>query len=86
LVGATVDEVHRDPQLTLAFAAVMNADNVGMSQRGGKVCLTEQPLAKTRVSRDVASQQLQGVAAGQARVLGKVDLPPPPDPSRRTMV
>jgi len=64
----------------------MNPDDVGMPQREGKVCFTEEPLAKTRVSRDVASQQLQGVAAGQARVLGKVDLRHTPDPSRLMMV
>ena len=72
-VGA-VDVVHRDPQLTVVFASVVDPDDVGMAQSGGQVGLADEPLPERGVAGYVRAEDLQGLLAGQAGMLDQVDL------------
>ncbi len=81
----SLDVIHRQPQLSLEFAAIVHTDDVGMPQLRGDVCFPAQPLVLV-VRRQRGRQDLEGVAAGQLWMLRQIDLPMPPDPSRRTMV
>ena len=76
-VGA-VDEVHRDPQLAVVFAAVVHADDMGVPQsRPGQ--LHEETAPGRWGRRDIAGQQLQRIASAAAEDAG----PGRPRPSPR---
>ena len=72
-----LDVVHRDPQLPLVFAAVVDADDVLVVQAGGQVGLAIETLAKFRILGQIAGQDLQGVAAGQPGMLGQIHVAHP---------
>ena len=72
-VGA-VDVVHRDPQLPLVFAAIVQSDDVGMPERGGDVGLAVEPLPVLGVSGQRGRHDLQRVLAGEPRMLGQIHL------------
>ncbi len=59
-----IDEIHRDPQPALEFAAIVDADDVRMPQRGGHVGLADEPLTEFVVRADTDGQHLEGVLAG----------------------
>ena len=75
-VGA-VDVLHRDPQLTVGLTAVEDADDVGMIEGGCDVGLTGEPLAEHRIAGESRWQDLERVLAGEARVIGEIDLAHP---------
>src|SRR6202041_3762456 len=58
----SVDVIHRQPQLSLEFAAVVNTDDVGLPQLGGDVCFAAQPLPVLVVRGQRGGQDLEGVA------------------------
>ena len=70
----SLDVIHRQPQLSLEFAAVVNTDDVGMPQLRGDVCFPAQPLPVLVVRRQRGRQDLEGVAAGQPWMLRQIDL------------
>src|ERR1700710_1132482 len=68
-VGA-LHVVHRDPQLVVELASVVDTDDVRVPQTGGDVGFTIEPLPVFRVVGESGGQYLQRVVAGQAGVLG----------------
>jgi hypothetical protein len=72
-VGA-VDIVHRDPQLAVVFASVMYSDDVGMPYTCGQVGFADEPFPERGVAGDVGAKNLEGIVAGQTRMLHQVDL------------
>ena len=70
----SLDVIHRQPQLSLEFAAVVNTDDVGMPQLRGDVCFPAQPLPVLVVRGQRGRQDLEGVAAGQPWMLRQIDL------------
>ena len=76
-IGA-LDVVHRDPQLALELAAVVDADDVRVPQRRGDVGLAVEPLAVLRVVGERGRQHLERVITRQSWVLGQIDLAHPP--------
>ena len=72
-VGA-VDEVHRYPQLTVEFPAVVDPNDVGVEQPGHHVGFPLEPLTIFAVGTDVPAEDLDGFVAGQSGMLGEVHL------------
>ena len=52
----------------------MNADDVRMPQRRGQVGFPVESAPVFVVGADIVSQHLEGIAAGQSRMIGKVDV------------
>jgi hypothetical protein len=77
-----VDVVHRDPQLTLVLAAVVNTDDVGMAEGRRQVGLAAEAGAVLVVGGHVCRKHLEGVTTRQPRVLGQIDLAPRPQQSQ----
>ena len=71
------DVVHRDPELTVALAAVVHTDDVRMPQGGGDICLALESLSVLVVGGHLREQDLERVLARESRVLGEVDLTHP---------
>ncbi len=61
-VGA-VDEVHRDPQLPVELASVVDAHDVRVPQRGSQVRLSDEALAVCGVGGNVVVQYLERLEA-----------------------
>ena len=72
-VGA-VDELHGDPQLAVAVAAVIDRDDVGVAQCRHHLGFLVEPLAVLRVMTDLGAEHLQRIPARQARMLGQIHL------------
>ena len=70
----SLDVIHRQPQLALVLAAVVDADDVRMPQLGGEVRFAAETLPELEVRGQRGRQDLEGVAAGESRVLCQVDL------------
>ena len=75
-VGA-LDVVHRNPQLTLVFAAVVHLDDVRVPQRRGNIGFPVEPLAVLVVGTHRRRQHLERVAAREPRMLGQIHLTHP---------
>jgi hypothetical protein len=73
----SLDVVHRDPQLSLVFAAVVDADDVFVVQARGQVGLSVETLAEFPVRGQIAGQDLEGIAAGQPRMLSQIHMTHP---------
>jgi hypothetical protein len=82
----SLDVVHRDPQLALIFAAIVDPDDVLVVQARGQLGLTVKALAEFEIRADIGGQDFQGIAAGQSRMPAKYTCPIPPAPSGRMMV
>ena len=72
-IGA-VHMVHRDPQLTVVFTAVVHRDDVRMPQRGRDVGFLLEPAPVLVVRADLGRQHLQRIVAGQPRMPGQIHL------------
>ncbi|OBK45603.1 hypothetical protein A5657_03025 [Mycobacterium kubicae] len=70
----TVDEVHREPQLAVFFAAVMHAHDVRMPKCGSQISLAVKPGAIIGVGRPIPGQKFQRITARKPWMLRKVDL------------
>ena len=75
-VGA-VDEAHRDVQLPVDLAGVVDRDDVRMLERGGQARLAEEALAERDVVGQVGCEQLQRDVAVEREVVGAVHDPHP---------
>ena len=62
------------------FAAIMDTDDVLVLQARGQVRLTIETLAKFQILGQIAGQDFQGIAAGQRRMLGQIDVTHPAGP------
>ncbi len=69
-----LDVVHRDPQLAVGFAAVVDADDVGMPQRGHQICLAVKPQPVLVVAGDARRQHLERVVTRQPRMPRQIHL------------
>ena len=74
---SAVDEVHRDPQLTVVLAPVVHAHDVGVPQGGRGFGFPAEPGAVVGVVGQSAREDLQRVAAVQSRMADEVDLAHP---------
>ena len=75
-VGA-IDEFHRDPQLAVAVAAVVDGDDVRMAQRRHHLGFLVKPLPVLLVMTDLDAEDLESVVPRQPGVLSQVDLAHP---------
>ena len=56
---AAVDQAHRDDQLVVLLARVVDRDDVGVIEAGGEARLAQEPLAEALVAAEVAGDHLQ---------------------------
>ena len=68
-----VEQLHRDEGLALVLVDVVDRADVGVLERGGRACLTLQPLERLSVARQLFGQELERHAAAQFQILGLVD-------------
>ena len=71
---APVEELHRDVVGAAPLAAVVDADDVGMRERGGAGGLAAEALDELLVLGEALVEQLDRDAAAELGVLGAVDL------------
>ena len=69
-----LDVVHGNPELTVEFAAIVDADDVRVPQRCRKVGLAVEPLAELGIRGDRLGEHLDHVATGQPGVQCQIDL------------
>ncbi|ORX17199.1 hypothetical protein AWC31_17880 [Mycolicibacterium wolinskyi] len=69
-----VDEVHRNPQLPVMLATVVDTDDTGMPQRGRQVRFSNEASPVSVIVGPVAGKKLKRVAPGQPGMLGEVHL------------
>ena len=69
-----LDVVHRDPEVAVELAAIVHRDDVRMPQRGSEIGFAVESFAEFRVGCRPFAQDLERVAAWQARVFGEVDV------------
>lgn len=72
-IGA-LDIVHRDPQMPVEGAAVVDADDVGMPQRRREIGLPIEPFAELGIGRHRLGEDFDHVAARQPGMQRQVDL------------
>ena len=72
-VGA-LDVVHRDPELTVEFAAIVDADDVRVPQRRSEIGLPVEPFAELGVRGDRLGEDLDHVATRQPGMQSQIDL------------
>ena len=72
-VGA-LDVVHRDPELTVEFTTIVDADDVRVPQRGGEIGLPVEPFAKLAVRGDGLGEDFDHIAARQPGMQSQIDL------------
>ncbi len=78
----TIDEVHRDPQLTVVLAPVVHAHDVGVPQGGRGIGLALEAQAVVPIFRQRPGQDLERIVAGQPRVPNQVHLAHAPGPEQ----
>ena len=71
---SAVDELHRDPQLTVEITAVIDGDDVPMPQGCHHLGFLVEPLPELLIVADCGAEHLEGLAARQPRVLREIDL------------
>src|SRR5690606_14480873 len=67
-----VDILHVDPQLLVLEPTIVDRDDVRVVEAGDELALPFEPGPQFLVGEGLAVQQLEGRAAGQARVPGEV--------------
>ncbi len=81
-----VDELHRDPQLSLrSLAAAVDGHDVGMGQSRGHRGLPQEPGPEFGIGAIGRRQHLHRVQAGQIRVLRQIHRAHAAEPSTRMM-
>src|SRR5205823_13807018 len=70
---AAGDVAHRDVELALVLAGVVDRDDVRMVERSGELRLAQEALAKALVLGQLRCEQLQGDFAVERKVMGPVD-------------
>ena len=69
-----VDVLGGDPELAVCVAAVVDGDDVGVLEGGDGVGFPDEALPEAGVRGNVGAQDFQGLFAGQAGMLSKIDL------------
>ena len=69
-----VDELHRDPQLALEVAAIIDVHDVRVPKAGSHLRFEKEPLAVLLIGGDTRPEDLERVLARQPRMVREVDL------------
>ncbi len=70
---AALDQPHRDDQLAVLLAGVVDGDDVGVVEAGGEAGLAQEALAEGLVVGEVAGDHLQRHRSVERQVGGPVD-------------
>ena len=70
---AAGDVAHRDVELALVLAGVVDRDDVRMVERGGELRLAQEALSEAPVLGQLRCEQLEGDLAVERKVVGPVD-------------
>jgi hypothetical protein len=68
-----VEKLHGDKRFSVMLANVVNGANVGMVQRGSRLCLALKAGQRLGIAGHLVGQELQGHETVQAAVFGLVD-------------
>src|SRR5438105_3652981 len=69
----SLDELHRDEQMAVNLAEIVNRDDVRMLERSRCLRFAEESLAESRVLRDALAHHLDGDGTIEHRVHGAID-------------
>ena len=73
LQGSTVNKLHHDIVTVVVLADVMNGDDIGMGEIGGRMRFSLEPAEKALVVRQVLMEHLHCDVASQRQVLRPID-------------
>src|SRR5579859_3202202 len=73
LQGDAVEELHGDERTAVFFTNVIDRANVGMIERGSRLCLALESRERLRVTSHIVRQEFQGNKSLQASVFGFVN-------------
>ena len=74
------NEFEHQKDVSLLFTDLVERGDVGMGQRGGRACFTDEPLAPLGNVGHVSGEHLDGDRPPQARVAGAIDFAHPARP------